>query len=402
METLQVHAGRAHAKLSASGSDRWLSCPGSVVLEDMFPEQGSTSYADEGTFAHELSELHLSLLLNVITVEAHATRLTTIKLNPFYSQGMEDHVQTYIDVVIERINAARALTPDAIVLLEQRLDFSPWVEGGYGTGDVVIIADRMLEIIDLKFGKGVEVSAIDNSQLRLYGLGAMNGFGFLYDIEAIQMTIIQPRLNNFSSEELSAETLLQWAQDVVVPGAIAALSGEGSIVPGDHCKFCSARIHCRARAMYSIELEDYQLRNAPLLSVEEIAHILSRAEALKAWASDITDYALKQAESQGVKFPGWKLVTGRSNRIYTNKEAIAQTLIIEGFTAQDIYEPQALLGITAMEKVIGKKQFESLLSEFIVKPTGKPVLVAESDVRPELSSMSAIDSEFADFDELEF
>jgi hypothetical protein len=292
---MSEHAGRAHAKLSASGSDRWLSCPGSVNLEEMFPEQESTVFSEEGTFAHELSELHLSLLLEVITVDAHAKRLETIKLNPLYSQEMEDHVQTYLDIVMERINAARALTADAKVLLEQRLDFSPWVPEGYGTGDVVIIADGMLEIIDLKYGKGVEVSAVGNSQLRLYGLGAMNGFGFLYDIQTIQMTIVQPRLSNVSSEEMSVDSLLQWAHDVVIPGAAHALSGKGAIIAGDHCKFCKARTHCRARAMYCLELDQFDFKEALMLSADEIAAVLGKAAALKDWVTDITGYALDQA-----------------------------------------------------------------------------------------------------------
>jgi hypothetical protein len=390
------HAVRAHAKLSASGSDRWLSCPGSVNLEDMFPENDSSVFAEEGTFAHELSELHLSFLLQKININAHDDRLSAMKLNPYYSQDMEEHVHSYVNIVNERINAARALTSDAVVLLEQKLDFSPWVEDGYGTGDVVIIADGILEIIDLKFGKGVEVSAENNSQLRLYGLGALNGFGFLYDVQSIQMTIVQPRLDNVSTEELSAEELLLWAEDVIRPGAIQALSGNGAIVPGDHCKFCKARTHCRARAMYCLELEALEFKEAPMLSAEEIGEVLAKADALKSWVTDITGYALDQAENHGVKFPGWKLVEGRSNRVYTNKEAIAQTLIIEGFDAKTIYEPQEILGITAMEKQIGKKQFTALLSEFIIKPTGKPTLVEESDKRPELSSMDSIESDFKD------
>lgn len=391
-----AHAGRAHAKLSASGSDRWLSCPGSVDMEQMFPENDSSVFAEEGTFAHELSELHLSLVLNVITVETHAIRLEVIKLNPFYSQDMEDHVQTYLDIVMDRINAAKATTPDAIVLLEQRLDFSPWVSEGYGTGDVVIIADGLLEIIDLKFGKGVQVSAEDNSQLRLYGLGALNGFEFLYEVQTIRMTIVQPRLNNVSSEEMSGEALVQWAEDVIRPGADLALSGSSVTAAGDHCKFCKARTHCKTRAVYCLELETFEFKDARLLSVQEIAQVLAKADALKAWTKDVEGYALKEAESKGVKFPGWKLVEGRSNRIYTNREAIAQTLIIEGFDAKTIYEPQELLGITAMEKLIGKKQFEALLTEFIVKPTGKPTLVEESDTRPALSSMASIESDFAE------
>lgn len=394
-----AHAGRAHAKLSASGSDRWLSCPGSVDMEKMFPENDSSVYAEEGTFAHELSELHLAFRLDLISAFDHDTRLSLIKLNPFYSQEMEDHVQIYTDIVIERIYAAKAVTPDAVVLLEQRLDFSPWTAPDqFGTGDVLIIADGLLEVIDLKYGKGVEVSAEDNSQLRLYGLGALNGFGFLYDVQAIRMTIVQPRLNNISSEELKVDDLLQWALEVIVPGAALALSGSSVTVAGDHCKFCKARTHCKARAMYCLELEELEYKDPRLLSVEEIAQVLAKAKVLSDWAGDIAEYAFQQAKDKGVRFPGWKLVEGRSNRMYANREAIAETLLIEGFEKAMIYEPQDLLGITAMEKLIGKKQFKALLSDFVIKGSGKPTLVVESDARPELASHASAISDFTDLD----
>jgi hypothetical protein len=394
--SLQAHAERAHAKLSASGSKRWLGCPGSVTLEQMFPEDEESEFAAEGTFAHELSELHLSFLFESITKKEHTKRLKEIKANPFYSQEMEDHVQSYIDIVVERINAARAKTKDATILFEERLDFSPWVPDGFGTGDVVIIADGTLEVIDLKYGKGVPVSAEDNSQLRLYGLGAVNGFGFLYDVQTVRMTIVQPRLDSVSTEEMTAEALLQWADDVVKPGAELAISGQGDTVAGEHCKFCKARFTCRARAEANLELMAYDFVAPPFLSLEDLGEIRGKIDNLISWAGDVKDHMLDQAEKHGVKYPGWKLVEGRSNRTYADKDKVEDKLLSAGFQADVIYEPQEILGITKMEKVIGKKHFTELLSDLIVKPTGKPTLVEESDKRPELSSMASIASEFGD------
>lgn len=393
--TQQAHAERAHAKLSASGSKRWLSCPGSVALEQMFKEDDSSTFAAEGTFAHELSELHLAFIFDHIDKKQHTKRLKEKKKNEFYSQDMEDYVQTYIDVVVERINTARAKTPDATVLFEERLDFSPWVPEGFGTGDVVIIADGTLEVVDLKYGKGVPVSAEDNPQLRLYGLGAINGFGFLYDIQTVRMTIVQPRLDSVSTEELTADILLQWAEEIVKPGAELAISGEGETKAGEHCKFCKAKAQCRARSEMNLALIEYEFKEPALLTLGELAEIRGKIDNLVTWAGDVKDHMLEQAEKNGVRYPGWKLVEGRSNRIYSDK-AVAELKLTEAGLGAVIFEPQEILGITKMEKAIGKKQFSELLSDLIVKPTGKPTLVEASDKRPELSSLASIEAEFGD------
>ncbi|MGO4543254.1 DUF2800 domain-containing protein [Paenibacillus sp. 2TAB23] len=398
------HSSRAHAKLSASGSERWLSCPGSVGLEALFPsESGSSVFAAEGTAAHELSEIHLAYLFNHITKAQHTKKLAAAKKGEFYSQEMEDHVQTYMDVVIERINEARAKTPDATILFEERLDFSPWVPEGFGTGDVVIIADGTLEVIDLKYGKGVPVSAEDNSQLRLYGLGAINGFSFLYDVQNVRMTIVQPRLDSVSTEMLTTEALFKWAEDVVKPGADLAVSGKGDTVSGDHCKFCKAKAVCRTRAFANMELLAHEFKEPELLSLEELADIRGKIENLVNWAGDVKDHMLEQAEKHNIRYPGWKLVEGRSNRIYSDKDAVKFTLeqaikqkhFGQHFKPDSIFKPQELVGIGEMEKVVGKKMFGELLSDLIIKPSGKPTLVEESDKRPELSSLASIESDFA-------
>lgn len=389
------HAGRAHAILSASGSKRWMTCTPSAQLEQQFDEETS-EFAEEGTAAHELSELHLALYLGAITKRAFNKRLKEMQEGKYYSQEMSDYIQVYTDIVIERINEARSRSQDAIVLIEQRLDFSEWVPNGFGTGDVVVIADGIMEIIDLKYGKGVPVMAEENSQMRLYGLGALNLFGFLYDIQTVRMTIVQPRLDSVSTDQMSAEDLLAWAMQEVKPKADLAMAGEGEFAAGDHCKFCKARYTCRERANANLELAKHDFKEPPLLTHEEVGEVLSKATALESWAKDIRKYALDQAENHGVKFPGWKLVEGKSNRKYADTEAVAHTLLSEGYDEASIYEPREVLGITAMESSIGKKRFAELLSELVVKPAGKPTLVPESDKRPELSSAAAAKVDFSD------
>lgn len=396
------HASRSHAKLSASGSKRWLACPGSVGLEQLFPEDRSSSFAEEGTAAHELSEIHLAYQFEQITKANYTKKLAAAKKGQYYSQEMEDHVQGYIDIVVERINMAKVNTLDALILFEERLDFSPWVPAGFGTGDVVIIADGTLEVIDLKYGKGVAVSAEENSQLRLYGLGALNGYGFLYDIRTVRMTIVQPRLDSVSTEELSAEELLLWADNVVKPGAALAASGKGETEAGDHCKFCKAKSVCRTRAFANLELLEYEFKEPALLTLEELAEIRGKVDDLTSWAADVKDHMQEQATKHNIKYPGWKVVSGRSNRMYSSKDGVIFTLeqaikqkhFGQHFKPDSIYKPQELVGIGEMEKVLGKKMFGELLGDLIVKPPGKPVLVDEGDKRPELSSLGSIEADF--------
>jgi hypothetical protein len=274
-------------------------------------------------------------------------------------------------------------------MLEQRVDFSEWVPEGFGTGDVVIVSNGTLEIIDLKFGKGVQVEAQDNSQLRLYALGAWNEFEMLYDIETVRMTIMQPRLNHISTDEMKLTDLVEWADGYVKPRADMAASGEGEFLPGEHCRFCKARFTCRARAKEAIEAD---FKEPALLSDEEIAELLLKVDEIEKWAKDIQEYARTKAE-QGTKFSGWKLVEGRSVRKYSNPEQVAFRLFAEGYGEQDIYEKE-LKGITAMEKAIGKKRFNELVADLISKPPGKPSLVKESDKRQELNTLELAKADF--------
>ena len=383
---------RKHAVLSASGAYRWLACPPSARLEEQFEETTST-YAEEGTLAHGIAEQKLRFLLKQISAQDYAQALQIFEKNEFYSASMLDYIETYASIVMKKVNEAKARSADAVVLLEQKLDFSDWVPEGFGTGDVVIISDGVLEIIDLKYGKGVPVAAEDNAQMRLYALGALATFDSLYDIKIIRMTIVQPRLDSVSSDEIAAEMLYWWADTELIKRAQLAWEGKGEFQAGEHCQFCRARFNCRARAEANLELAKMDFRKPELLTDEEIGEVLKQADELKAWVSDVFDYALVQARDHGKKFKGWKLVEGRSVRKYADEEAVAKTLLEAGYKEEQIYEKK-LWGITAMEKLLGKTKFGELLKGLVVKPAGKPTLVPESDKRPEINSITAAVADF--------
>jgi len=385
---------KGHALLSASSSKRWLACPPSARLEEQLPEEKS-AYAQEGTLAHKLAEAHISHYLGHIDKNQFREETHSIEQNPMYSQDMPQNIQSYLDLAMERINAAWAKTKDAVILLEQKLDFSPWVPEGFGTGDLVIITDSTLEIIDLKYGQGVTVDAKDNSQLSLYALGAIHQFGCLYDLSLVKMTICQPRREHLSTEEMTVEDLLNWGETFVKPRAQMAMEGEGEFQAGEHCRFCRARFTCRARAEEDLKLARFDFKEPELLTDEEIPEILQKAEQLKTWVFDIYDYALSQAVNEGKKWTGFKLVEGRSIRKYTDEETVAKILLNAGYSEEQIYA-KTLLGIQAMEKAVGKRNFHELLGDLVIKPPGKPALVPESDKRPEINRM---DYAIKDFEE---
>ena len=367
-----------HALLSASGAHRWLNCTPSAVLES--GEPGSTSdAAEQGTAAHALAEHKLRKAL-----KQRSKRPVSV----WHDDKMEDLTDDYAAYVLEQSNTAKARCVDASLLIEQRLEFSNVVPGGFGTGDAVIIAEPRLHIIDLKYGMGVLVEAENNPQLMLYALGALHAFGSLYEITEVAVTIFQPRRSNVSTWRITTDELLAWAETVVAPKARLAADGKGQFAAGSWCQFCKLAPTCRARAEANRDLARYEFAPPAELTDTELADVLARLPLLTKWASDVETYAASLAINQGKAWPGFKVVAGRSVRKYTDETSVAEAAQAAGFT--DIYDKK-LITLTAMEKLMGKTQFADVLGALIHKPVGKPALVPDSDKRPALHVASAAD-----------
>ena len=364
------HTNRSHAVLSASSSSRWLACPPSAQLCAALPDT-VTDYAREGTCAHELAEYKVQKLLG-------NPDSNPVENLDFYDTEMEDCTDSYAQYIAEQLSTLQ----EPMVLVEQRLDFSRYVPDGFGTGDCVIVADDVLTVIDFKYGKGVAVSANHNSQMMLYALGALELFDALYDIAEIRMVIFQPRIQNLSECTLPLSELLHWAETELKPKAELAAKGEGDFCAGEHCRFCKVKATCRKRAEYNLQLAKYDFAMPDKLTDTEIETILATADQLTAWVADVKEYALRQALS-GKQWHGYKVVAGKSNRKYTNPAAVAEA--VQSYGKNPYKEPE-LLGVTAMEQLLGRTQFEALLGSLTEKPQGKPTLVPYSDKRPAWSN----------------
>lgn len=369
----------AHFKLSASGSKIWLNCPPSYIASQDFPDKGG-DFAAEGTYAHAMAEYIMRRFVEGIENSDDLTDFDTD--NEFYSESMVEYVHQYTDLCCERIVAAREADKLAACLVEQELHFDSIVEGGFGTGDMVIIADNRLNIIDLKYGKGVQVSAEGNTQLQIYAIGAIEQFGFIYDFDEVSMTIVQPRNGGVSEQVMSVAELQDWGRWAKERAAMA-LAGKGEFCAGEHCRFCKAAPRCRALSDYNLELAKLDFKDVSLLTDEEIADVLGRVDDLKHYADMIAQYALTEAVAGRHKWPGYKLVEGRSRRTYKDTAAIMDTLSKAGYEQEQYMKPPELKTITDITKILGKKKFEELLNPYLEKPQGKPTLAPVSDKRPE-------------------
>lgn len=366
----------AHARFSPSSGKRYLSCPPSLLLEEQFPDEQSP-FAAEGSAGHEMAEY---------LINKHLKKRTKRPVSDYYSDELMEAVEDYTAYAVSQIEEAKRNCENPFFGVELKVSLADRVERCFGTADMVVVDDRKIHIIDLKLGKGVMVDAERNVQLMIYGLGVLDMLGFLYEIETVELTIVQPRIEHFSTWEISAEELLSWGKEVFEPGAAKALSGEGEFMAGDHCRFCKARFTCRARAEEYLKLAQVEFAEPSLMSDEEIAEVLSKADALKKWAEEIYAYAQNEAVVNHKEWPGFKLVLGRSNRKYTDETDVAEAAKKAGYT--DIYK-QSLIGITEMERLMGKKKFNEILGSFVYKPEGKVTLVPDSDKREAVKTATA-------------
>jgi len=353
-----------------------MSCPPSAQLEQQFPNETSI-YAEEGTAAHDLAEHKLKKALKM------RSKKPTSK---YQSDEMDEITELYMEYCLELIEKAKESCPDLQILIEQRLDFSDYVPEGFGTGDLVVVGSGTLHVVDFKYGRGVIVGAEKNPQMMLYALGALSIFDMLYDIKKVSMVIVQPRVDNFSTWEITVEELLKWAEEELKPKALLASTGGGEFCAGDHCRFCRAKNQCRARAVKNLELLKYEFQDPSLLTDEEIAEIIGLANELSKWASDVYTYAAALAINEGREWDGFKLVEGRTRRKYTDEKAVAEAAKDAGYT--DIFK-QSLITITEMEKLMSKQKFKQILGSLVEKPKGKLTLVPETDKRQAVEPIQA-------------
>lgn len=389
MATIE-HGNRAHALLSASGADRWMQCTPSARLEDKFTESTSI-YAEEGTLAHEFADLILQHKIGNISENVLKKELTKLRKHKLYTQEMEPQVAKYVDYVMEAYAEALAETPGASMAIEQRLDFSHLVERGFGTGDTLIAANTVLNIIDLKYGKGVMVEATDNPQLKLYGAGALQDYAMLYDIKIVRLTIVQPRLNHVSVWEISADDLIEWGEKVVKPLAKKAYAGKGTKKAGDHCKWCKVKAMCATLAKKNTDLARHEFADPDFLSLSQIVEIYKQTPMLLDWAMAVKSHLLKEALN-GTEIEGFKVVEGKSNRVINDEKSVIDILTHELYDPKEFTDTK-LKGLGALENLVGKKSFTKLLGQHITKPPGAPTLVPENDPRVAFS-ISSVQSDF--------
>lgn len=371
-----------HALLSASGSHKWLHCTPSARLEEKMPEQESV-YANEGRLAHEIGELKLKkLFTDPMGPKKFKAALKKLQENPLYQDEMDRYTDMYTEHIAGIIHSFSA---PPYIAVEKRLDYSQYAPEGFGTGDCIIIGGNTLHVIDLKYGKGVPVSSKDNPQMKLYALGAFTEYSFLYQIEQISMTIIQPRLDNISNDVITIDDLLNWGAEIA-PTAQKAFFGEGEHVPGEWCRFCRTKALCRARADFNMALDEYKQINPALITNDEIGRILQKAKDLAAWAKDLEEYALSEL-LKGNQVEGWKAVEGRSNRRFINQDEAFAVVKANGIDEAMLYERKPIT-LTAVEKLLGEKRFNELLAAHVEKPKGSPTLATIEDKRSTYQSIT--------------
>lgn len=375
------HGERAHALLSPSGASRWINCTASPRLEEHF-QQETSSFAEEGTLAHEMAEIMLKVDLKRLSFNEYKQLLEVLKTNKHYTDDMPDEVLKYVKYVKQQFKEAQRQDPKAMLLIEEKLDLTDYIEEGFGTSDIIIIYNGFIEVIDLKYGKGVRVYAEHNSQLKTYGLGALLVAQMFCDIHTVKLTIVQPRLDNISSWEIPAKFLLLWGDDVLKPKAKEAFKGGGDPVAGDWCQFCKAKPKCRALYDHAMAVakQDFDIILDPrLLNDKELFEAYLKSGFIKNWLDAVSSLVFDEA-LKGKQWPDHKLVEGRSVRSWKNEAGAIDALEQELFDVNQIVNTK-IKGIGEIEKLVGAKNFHSILGKFVEKPRGAPTLVHKSDKR---------------------
>jgi RecB family exonuclease len=392
----------AHAMLSPSSAGRWMNCPPSVKLSQTFPIEPVSKAAEMGSIGHKLAEIKTkAFLINIDKYKSNsdqASQMECIKeilADPNYDESLNEMADDVLNQHIKPLIAEASKHEIWEVFLEQRLDLSSFIPQSHGTADVVILFDKTLIVLDHKFGS-MRVSAENNPQLMIYGLGALAKFDMLFDIEKVKLIITQPRLDSYDEWEVSVQDLLDWKIKDLMPVAKQAFLGEGNFNPGSWCHFCPARQTCRARSEYSLEIARHDFKEPALLTDEEITSALRRIDQLVNWASDIKEYALSRAVTEGKIWRGMKVVEGRTQRKFSDEDLVASRLNSNGYSFDDISEHK-LLGLTKLEKIVGKKRFTELVGDLLTKPPGKPQLALDSDKRPEYNPASNPEADFSKF-----
>ena len=388
---MAAHSDRAHALLSASGAERWLNCTPSPRLEEIHARKTSSVYAAEGTLAHEFADVELRYFNGEITEEQYHVRLGKLRRNKLYTDEMEPQTDKYVQYVKDAYHTALKTDSMTVLSVEERLDFSQYVPEGFGTGDAVIVQDNQIHVIDLKYGKGVPVSAVNNSQLKLYGLGALLAYDVLYDIGTVVLTIVQPRLDSISDFVLTADNLITWAK-WVEDRAQMAFKGEGEQVAGDWCRWCKIKATCKAFSgeKHKVAIEEFGLAEPAVISDDKVLEIYGQIKQIKAWVKAVEDYVRAETMA-GKKFKGYKLVESTAKRKWLDEDKVLESLYANGFKPEDVTKTK-LKGILAIEQLLSKDGFLEKLGHLVVKPQGAPLLVPEHDPRPALGGVqSAID-----------
>ena len=370
----------AHALLGPSSAERWMACPGSVRFTEGMSDSTSV-FAAEGSLAHEVAELKA---LKTFRPDLMKTRSFNAKMKKLKEKELyQDEMQYFTDRYVEELLELTMDLESPLIAVEEKVEFTQYVPGGFGTADFIAISGDTLVVCDFKYGKGVEVDAFENKQMLLYALGAYLAYSVIYDIKKIRMAVIQPRIANFSTWECDTEYLLSFAEEA---GKRARLAFDGvqEFKAGKHCKFCKAKVQCRTRAESNLKLRDYGFAKANMMTKEEIGSIIKEGEDLAAWVKEIKDWALNQC-LEGNDVPGWKAVAGRGRREFEDTDMALEKLVSSGVPEEILYERKPLT-LAKIEKEIAKKDFKELVGEMVIMKDGKPTLAPIDDKRTAITN----------------